>query len=96
MDFDLNKLLQQAQEISSKMAEDNQKFESQEFKIDCNGAINITIKGDYTIKELKIDDDLIEDKEFLVETLVLAFNKAIEKVNSEKKKIEPNLSSFGL
>lgn len=44
-----------------------------------DGLLKITITANRTIKELKIDDRLLDDKEQLEDYLVLTLNKAIEK-----------------
>lgn len=44
-----------------------------------DGLLKITITVNRTIKELKIDDRLLDDKEQLEDYLVLTLNKAIEK-----------------
>lgn len=44
--------------------------------------LSVTITANRTIKSLKIDDELLEDKEMLEDYLILTLNKAIEKATS--------------
>jgi len=46
-----------------------------------NGMVVVTITGNRTIKNIAIDDELLEDKEALEDYLILALNNAIEKAN---------------
>lgn len=44
-----------------------------------DGLLSVTITANRTIKEIAVDDQLLEDKEQLEDYLVLTLNKAIEK-----------------
>ncbi|MCA0153206.1 YbaB/EbfC family nucleoid-associated protein [Winogradskyella vincentii] len=43
--------------------------------------LSVTITANRTIKSLRIDDELLEDKEMLEDYLILTLNKAIEKAS---------------
>ncbi|SRR5680860_63428 len=43
------------------------------------GLVKVTITANRQIKEIKIDDSLLEDREQLEDYLILTLNKAIEK-----------------
>ncbi|HCQ16989.1 MAG TPA: nucleoid-associated protein, YbaB/EbfC family [Cryomorphaceae bacterium] len=47
-----------------------------------NGKVKITITADRQIKDIQIDDSLLEDAEELSDNLVLTLNKAIEKATA--------------
>lgn len=47
-----------------------------------DGLLKVTITGNRTIRNLSIDDALIQDKEQLEDYLVLVLNRAIEKASS--------------
>ena len=47
-----------------------------------DGLLKIIITANRSIKEVKIDDSLLEDKEQLEDYLILTLNKAIEKATS--------------
>ncbi|HZJ19519.1 MAG TPA: YbaB/EbfC family nucleoid-associated protein [Pricia sp.] len=44
-----------------------------------DGLVKVTITANRQIKEIKIDDSLLEDREQLEDYLILTLNKAIEK-----------------
>jgi DNA-binding YbaB/EbfC family protein len=66
--------------------------------------LSVTITANRTIKSLRIDDELLEDKEMLEDYLILTLNKAIEmasKVNEAElaavaKEGMPNIPGMDL
>jgi DNA-binding YbaB/EbfC family protein len=46
-----------------------------------NGMVIATVTGNMEVKNIAIDDALLEDKEALEDYLIVALNKAIEKAN---------------
>lgn len=46
-----------------------------------NGMVIATVTGNREVKNIAIDDALLEDKEALEDYLIVALNKAIEKAN---------------
>jgi len=46
-----------------------------------NGAIVVTVTANREVKNIAIDDTLLEDKEALEDYLIIALNKAITKAN---------------
>ena len=46
-----------------------------------NGAVVVTVTANREIKNIAIDDELLEDKEALEDYLIIALNKAIKKAN---------------
>ena len=46
-----------------------------------NGSVVATVTANREIKNIAIDDDLLDDKEALEDYLIIALNKAIEKAN---------------
>lgn len=84
--MDINALMRQAQSMQKQMQKKQKEVEAKEFVVTSNGgAITITIMGDKTVKNIEIDEDLIEveNKEMLQEMLVIAINEAIVKVENE-------------
>ena len=84
--MDINALMRQAQNMQKQMQKKQKEVESKEFTVASNGgAIVVTIMGDKTVKNIEIDEDLIEkdNKEMLQEMLVIAMNEAIKKVENE-------------
>ena len=50
-------------------------------EVSADGKIKITITANRTIKDVSIDEALLEDKEALEDYLVLTLNKAIERAS---------------
>lgn len=83
--MDINALMRQAQSMQKQIQKKQKEVEMQEFTITTNGgAIVVVIKGDKTIKNITIDEDLIDsdNKEMLEEMLAIAVNEAIKKVEN--------------
>ena len=47
-----------------------------------NGTVVVTVTANREVKNIAIDDSLLEDKEALEDYLIIALNKAIEKANA--------------
>lgn len=87
--MDINALMRQAQSMQRQLQKKQKEVEEKEFSVTSNGgAIIVNIKGDKTILNIEIDEDLIEkdNKEMLQEMLVIAMNEAIGKVEEEMSK----------
>lgn len=73
--------------MMGKLKETQQKVEATKKRLDTvtleesspNNLVKVVITANRAIKEIKIDDSLLGDKEQLEDYLVLAVNKAIEK-----------------
>lgn len=73
--------------MMGKLKETQQKVEATKKRLDTvtleesspNNLVKVVITANRAIKEIKIDDSLLDDKEQLEDYLVLAVNKAIEK-----------------
>ena len=46
-----------------------------------NGMVVVTVTANREVKNIAIDEDLLDDKEALEDYLIIALNKAIEKAN---------------
>ena len=78
--MNMQALMQQAQK----------NLEAKEFEIiSAGGGIKVTITGKKLIKNIEIDEDIIdpEEKDMLQDMIVVAINEAISKVISEEQKI---------
>lgn len=73
--------------MMGKLKETQQKVEATKKRLDTvmlmesspEGLVEVTITANRKLKEIKIDDSLLEDKEQLEDYIILAVNKAIEK-----------------
>ena len=79
-------MLQKAQ----KMQEEMQKAQAEikNLKVEGsagNGMVKLELSGEYELKSISIDDQLMDDKEFLEDLLVTAYNEAHSKVKKESE-----------
>ena len=94
--MDINKLMQQAQQMQKQLEDVSNSINEQEFTAEAsNGLVKITINGEYKILDLDIDSSIIvaEDKEMLQDLIVIAFNNAKEKVDESKKEQLESIAS---
>ena len=88
--MNINALMQQAQKMQREMEKAQKDLEAKEFEIvSAGGGIKVTITGSKVVKNIEIDEDIIdpEEKEMLQDMIVVAINEAINKVLSEEQKI---------
>ena len=88
--MNMQALMQQAQKMQREMEKAQKDLEAKEFEIiSAGGGIKITITGAKVVKNIEIDEDIIdpEEKEMLQDMIVVAINEAISKVASEEQKI---------
>ncbi|MRX64632.1 YbaB/EbfC family nucleoid-associated protein [Maribacter luteus] len=72
--------------MMGKLKETQQKVEATKKRLDTvyideksvDGLLSVSISANRAIKEIKIDDSLLQDKEQLEDYLILTLNKAIE------------------
>ncbi|MDV7140498.1 YbaB/EbfC family nucleoid-associated protein [Maribacter sp. TH_r10] len=72
--------------MMGKLKETQQKVEATKKRLDtvyideksADGLLSVSISANRAIKEIKIDDSLLQDKEQLEDYLILTLNKAIE------------------
>lgn len=79
-------MLKQIQKIQAEMMERQQRLEETEFT-GTSAGVSITLLGSKKVVDCKISADIIQDKEMLEDAICVAFNKAIEQVNSELEEI---------
>ena len=88
--MNMQALMQQAQRMQREMEKAQKDLEAKEFEIvSAGGGIKVTITGAKVVKNIEIDEDIIdpEEKEMLQDMIVVAINEAINKVISEEQKI---------
>jgi len=100
--MNMQQMVQAMQKAQREFNKEYLKIEEKEFKVSSNGAIEITLLGNFTVKEIKIlDADLVkpENKEELEDMLVIAFNKAKEQIQAENdeltRKFQSTRGGFG-
>ena len=88
--MNMQALMQQAQRMQREMEKAQKDLEAKEFEIvSAGGGIKVTISGAKVIKNIEIDEDIIdpEEKEMLQDMIVVAVNEAISLVVKEEQKI---------
>lgn len=68
-------------EAQKQVEETKERLESVYVK-ESSGGVTITISGNRQIKEIEIDNNLLQDKNELTDHLVIALNKAIEQASA--------------
>lgn len=82
MNFDMSKLMQQAQKMQEQMKKAQQERENMQV-IGKSGAglVTVIMTGKYDVKSVSIDNSLMsEDKEILEDLVAAAVNSAVKKV----------------
>ncbi|NLW78380.1 MAG: YbaB/EbfC family nucleoid-associated protein [Ruminococcaceae bacterium] len=85
----MNKLMQQAQEMQDQMAAKQAELEETEYTVkSAGGMVEIVIRGDYQITAVKLEKDAVdpEDVEMLEDLVAAAFNDAVRTVKETAEK----------
>ena len=87
--MNMQALLKQAQKMQKDMAEKERELSSKTYEASMGGGVvQITLKGDFTVESIAIDDSLLEkdSKEDLQDMLISAFNDVLVQANTDKEK----------
>lgn len=87
MDFDLNNLLKQAQDMQQKMQKMQAEAANEEVVGESGaGLVSVTMNGRHDVRNVAIDASLMtEDKEVLEDLLAAAVNDAVRRVDEKQK-----------
>jgi DNA-binding YbaB/EbfC family protein len=101
--MDMNKLMKQAQKMQKDMEKAQEELKSKVVEgTSGGGMVKVSINGDYEIKEVKIEKDVVDpdDVEMLQDLVAAALNDAVNKVketsNSEMSKLTGGMKIPGL
>ena len=86
--MDINKLMQQAQEMQKQLEKANDQINEMEFEgTASNGLVKIAINGENRVLAVSIDKEVInpDDKDMLEDMIMIAINDAIQQVEETKK-----------
>jgi nucleoid-associated protein EbfC len=78
--FDLNKLMQQAQQMQEQMAKAQEEIANETVEASAGGGmVSAVVTGDLVVKEIRIDPQAIdpEDPEMLSDLVLAAVNEAL-------------------
>ena len=87
MNFDMSKLMQQAQKMQEQMKKAQEEQQQMEVVGESGaGLVKITMTGKYDVRAVNIDDSLLsEDKEMLEDLIAAAVNSAVQKIEGSSK-----------
>ena len=90
----MQQMLMNAQRMQRELEKARAALALTEFKASKAGMVELTMMGDRTIKEIKIDKDALdpENAEDLEEAIRLALNEALEKINEASDEIEEKVT----
>ncbi len=90
----MQQMLMNAQRMQRELDKARAVLAQTEFKASKAGMIELTMMGDRTIKEIKIDKEALdpENAEDLEEAIRLALNEALEKINKASDEIEEKVT----
>jgi hypothetical protein len=79
---DMQGMMAKLQEAQAKIEETRKRLDTVMVDGEAgNGLVVVTVTANRQVKNLAIDDELLEDKEALEDYLILALNKALEKAS---------------
>jgi DNA-binding YbaB/EbfC family protein len=79
-------MLQKAQKMQEEMQKAQAEIKNLQVEGSAgNGMVKLELSGEYELKSISIDDQLMDDKEFLEDLLVTAYNDAYSKVKQKSE-----------
>ncbi|HKL60757.1 MAG TPA: YbaB/EbfC family nucleoid-associated protein [Acholeplasma sp.] len=74
-------MIRKLQKLQKEMQETQERLQSTEFNGSASG-VKVIMLGSHQIVDIKLDDELLEDKEMLQDAIVAAINNAVEVVDT--------------
>lgn len=82
----MQQMVQAMQKLQRQYEKEHKLLEEKEFTNTANGAVTVTMKGNLDMVSIEIlDDDLLKEKEDLVEMIKLAYNGCKEQINDAEE-----------
>lgn len=90
----MQQMLFQAQKMQRELAKANAALEEEEFAVSKGGMVEVVVYGSRKIKSITVDKDAFdpENKEMVEETIALAINEALEKIEAKREEIEEKIT----
>ncbi len=90
----MQQMLAEAQRLQRELTKAHNALDAKEFTVAKAGIVELTLKGDKTLKSLKIAKDALssDNEELIEETIALAFNEAMAKIKEESEAIDERLT----
>lgn len=95
MKGELGKLMQQAQQMQSRMQEAQEEMARMEVEGAAGGGmVSVTMTGRHEVRRVNIDDSLMgDDRDMLEDLIAAAVNDAVQKVEAAQKEQYADLAS---
>ena len=84
--MNMQQMVQAMQKLQRQYEKEHKLLEEKEFTNTANGAVTVTMKGNLDMVSIEIlDDDLLKEKEDLVEMIKLAYNGCKDQINDAEE-----------
>lgn len=84
--MNMQQMVQAMQKLQRQYEKEHKLLEERGFTNTANGAVTVTMKGNLDIVSIEIlDDDLLKEKEDLLEMIKLAYNGCKEQINDAEE-----------
>lgn len=92
----MQQMLAQAQKMQREINKAKEELEKQEFTMEKNGIVKVTMQGTHEITKIEIAEGLEEDdREMLQDSLILAINELNQKIFDKESEIEEKSTGVG-
>ena len=86
--MNMQQMVQAMQKLQRQYEKGHKLLEEKEFTYTANGAIRVVLKGNLEMVDIEIlDDDLLKEKEDLVEMIKLAYNGCKDQINEAEEEL---------
>lgn len=90
---DLMKIMAHAKELQASAAKLKEELPKMEFTSSTgNGGVSVTVGGDFTVRNITIAPEMLEDKDYLERELISAFDSALA---SARTAMQDQMKSIG-
>ena len=95
---DLMKLMSHAKELQASAQKMKEELPKMEFSsVAANGGVSVTVGGDFTVRNITINQEMLNDREFLERELTDALNSAFASARTAAQEQMKNLTgSLGI
>lgn len=92
--MNMQAMLAQAQKMKRELEKEYALLAQDEFYINKNGLVTVTLYGDKKLKSVDIEKDALEadNKEMIEEAIVLAYNECIKEIDEAIKEINTRIT----
>ena len=83
--MNMQELMKQAQKMQSEMATIENELNGKIYEGSAGGVVKTKVDGTYTVREVKVEKEALEDIEMMEEMIVLAMNDALSQAKEERE-----------